>query len=134
MGDFMNIAAAKELKSEKQRLLDHLEKIEHMPQAQRWREAKNFLIKINPKVAAIDREFCDQVNLTRLAQNNDVGSSKSGDVRHLLDMPTFMYEMLLLVDPQLNRDLNLSHDNNLKRECWRKLANVFPEYRVAGKI
>lgn len=118
----------------KQYLIDQLKKIEEMPnRTDRWRAVKNFIIKVNPGLKALDDSHIDEVKHQQLVQDNRFGSSKDGGLRNLLDLPTYIYEALVSVDEQLFYELN-SHDKAVEKRAWRLIAKTFPEYRVARDI
>lgn len=118
---------------QKKQLVEAVEKIEGLPESQRWREYKNLLLKINPKLRPIDEKFIRDLNEDRRAQFNDFGSDKAMSIRRLLEMPRYIYDTLTIADPELNRKITSSVKGESKA-AWRKLARVFPEYRIARKI
>lgn len=103
-----------------------------MPRTQKWRTTRDFLRAINPKVRQMDDQFILDLNETRNDQLNEFGSNKAMNLRHLMEMPEFLYEALVTVDTELIPDLN--SDKETITRTWRKLAEVFPEYRIARKI
>lgn len=117
----------------REQYLDQIDKIMAMPRTQKWRTTRDFLRAINPQVRKVDDEFILELNETRNDQLNEFGSNKEMNLRHLMDMPEFLYEALVTVDTELIPDLN-SKDKETVTRTWRKLAEVFPEYRIARKI
>lgn len=104
-----------------------------LTQTEKWRATRDFLRAINPQVRKIDDDFILELNKTRNDQINDFGSNKAMNLRQLIDMPEYMYEALITADPELLPDIN-SKDKDTTTRVWRKLAQVFPEYRIARKI
>lgn len=117
----------------REQYLQQIDKIMAMPRTQKWRTTRDFLRAINPQVRKVDDEFILELNETRNDQLNEFGSNKEMNLRHLMDMPEFLYEALVTVDTELIPDLN-SKDKETVTRTWRKLAEVFPEYRIARKI
>lgn len=117
----------------REQYLQQIDKIMAMPRTQKWRTTRDFLRAINPQVRKVDDEFILELNETRNDQLNEFGSNKEMNLRHLMDMPEFLYEALVTVDTELVPDLN-SKDKETVTRTWRKLAEVFPEYRIARKI
>ena len=116
----------------REQYLEQIDKIMAMPRTQKWRTTRDFLRAINPKVRRLDDEFILELNETRNDQLNEFGSNKAMNLRHLMEMPEFLYEALVTVDTELVPDLN-SKDKQTVTRTWRKLAEVFPEYRIARK-
>lgn len=123
--------AQTDLKEQKLKQLNAI--LDRPSQIERWRGIREFLLAYNPKVAAVDREFIQQVNDTRNEQFNDFGSNKGMNIRQLLDMPGYLHEALITADPELLPLMN-NEDLNVQRKIWRKLTAAFPEYKVARKI
>lgn len=117
----------------REQYLAQLDKIMALPQTEKWRATRDFLRAINPQVRKIDDDFILELNKTRNDQINDFGSNKAMNLRQLIDMPEYMYEALITADPELLPDIN-SKDKDTTTRVWRKLAQVFPEYRIARKI
>lgn len=107
--------------------------LEGLPRPQKWQETRHFTLQMNKHASYLDHKFIQQVNADRLALRNDLtASSKSGDSRHLLCMPDFIYGALIAIDPQLQDELN-DKDKQLSDKAWKKLANAFPMYRLPRK-
>lgn len=118
---------------QKKQLVKSVEKIEGLPDSQRWRETKNLLLKVNPKLRAIDQQFIAELNDLRRDQINDFGANKQHNIRHLMEMPRYLYDALLLLDTNLE-DRVQSKEKGESKAVMRKLAATFPEYRIASKI
>lgn len=108
-----------------------VERIEGLPQAQRWREIKNLLMKTKPDLIPLDKEFIKAVAEERSETLNDLGSSKSMSTRKLLSMPQYLYAALHVLDPEFTR---LQEDPDTAKKTNHKLAKVFPEYCIAKRI
>ena len=117
----------------REQYLAQIDKIMAMPQTEKWRTTRDFLRAINPTVRKVDDEFILELNNTRNEQINDFGSNKAMNLRQLIDMPEYLYEALITVDTELLPAIN-SKDKDTTTRIWRKLATVFPEYRIARKI
>jgi hypothetical protein len=117
----------------REQYLDQIEKIMALPQTQKWRATRDFLRAINPSVRKVDDEFILELNNTRNDQLNEFGANKDMNIRQLMDMPEFLYEALITVDNQLLTAVT-GKDKQEEKRAWRKLAEVFPEYRIASKI
>ena len=116
----------------RQQFAQELERIEGLPQMQRWREIKNLLFKIKPELKPIDADFCAAIRQGRdFNMLKDTGASKSGSTRRLYSMPQYMYAAITLMDPEF---LTLSEDKDANKALHRKIARAFPEYRLAKKI
>lgn len=109
-----------------------VERIECLPQSQRWREIKRLLFETKPELIEVDRQFIAALQDEReLEMLNDLGASKSGSTRRLYSMPQYMYAMLHLIDPEFTR---LQEDPQTSKKTNLKIAEVFPEYRLARRI
>ena len=109
-----------------------VERIEGLPQMERWRAIKNLLFKVKPELKPIDDDFCAAIRQERnFNMLKDTGASKSGSTRRLYSMPQYMYAMLTVIDPEFQR---LSEDLDHNKDLHRKIARAFPEYRLARKI
>lgn len=117
----------------REQYLAQIDKIMALPQSEKWRATRDFLRAINPHVRKVDDDFILELNKTRNEQINDFGSNKAMNLRQLIDMPEYLYEALITVDTELLPDIN-SKDKDTTTRVWRKLAQVFPEYRIARKI
>ena len=107
-------------------------RIEKLPQAQRWREIKTLLLKVKPDLVPLDNQFIQQIKEER--EHNifsDTGASKSGSTRHLMSMPQYLYAALHVIDPEFTQ---LQENPETSQKVNRKLAQVFPEYRIARKV
>lgn len=107
-------------------------RIESLPQTMRWREIKNLLFKVKPELKQLDDEFILDVKFQR-EQNilTDTGASKSGSTRALYSMPQFLYSVLHLMDPDFTK---MQEDPTTNKIINRKIAEAFPEYRIARKV
>lgn len=108
-----------------------LERIESLPQMQRWRAIKTLLLKIKPELRDIDKEFCKAIAEERSNMLNDLGSSKSLSTRKLYSMPQYLYATLHLLDPEFTR---LQQDVEQTKSTNLKIAKTFPEYCLAKRI
>lgn len=107
-------------------------RIEGLPQAQRWRAIKELLLKVKPELKPLDDQFCAQIKEER--EHNiftDTAASKSGSTRHLMSMPQYLYAALHVLDPEFTK---LQENPETTVKINRKLATVFPEYRIARKV
>jgi len=110
---------------------EELEKIEGLPQAERWRAIKNLLFKTKPDLIALDKQFIEGIKDERANMLNDLGSTKSLSTRKLLSMPQYLYAALHILDPEFTR---LQEDPDTATKTNLKLAKVFPEYCLAKRI
>lgn len=117
----------------RKKYIQQIEKIEGLPEAERWREIKSFALKLNPGLAEVDRATIRDIRETKDVQLNDIGSSKSLSTRHLLDMPRYLYDALIAFDRDLDQKLN-GDNAELSKRTWHKLARTFPEYAIPRKI
>jgi hypothetical protein len=116
-------------------LLKHIENIEAIAvPVDRYRAIKKFLLEINPKIKAYDDAFIEGIKVERANQLKDTGASKDNHMRSLLDLPTYIYEAIILADNEFNHAVNLSHDIELEKKAWRDVAKAFPEYRIAKVV
>ncbi len=107
-------------------------RIEGLPQAQRWREIKNLLLKVKPDLIPLDNQFIQQIKEERETNMfSATGASKSGSTRALYSMPQYLYAALHVLDPEFTK---LQEDKEQSLIINRKLARVFPEYSLARKI
>lgn len=116
--------------SQRRQQLAAIERLDRLPQTERWREIKNLLFKIHPEYVAMDNDFCEAVaeerNLNRLTAT---GATKSGAMRSLITMPDYLYTALKTVDPNF-----IDAQKADSKRLWRKLWQTFPEYRACEKI
>ena len=116
----------------RQAFAKEVERIEGLPQMERWRAIKNLLFKVKPELKPVDDQFCAAIKEEReFNMLKATGASKSGSTRRLYSMPQYMYAMLTVVDPEFMR---LSEDLDNNKDLHRKIARAFPEYRLAQKI
>lgn len=108
-----------------------VERIEALPQAQRWRAIKELLFKVKPELKAIDKQFCAGVAEERSNMLNDLGTTKSMSTRKLYSMPQYLYAALHVLDPEFTR---LQADPEQTKSLNLKIARVFPEYTLAKRI
>ena len=122
----------KEFQDPRKAFAAEVEKIEGLPQMQRWRAIKELLFKVKPEFIPLDKSFCDAIREEReFGMLKDTGASKSGSTRKLFSMPQYLYAMLHLIDPEFTA---LQDDPTTARELNHKLARAFPEYRLAKRI
>lgn len=109
-----------------------VERIEGLPQMERWREIKKLLFKVKPELKAIDQQYCEAISEERnFNMLKATGASESGSTRRLYSMPQYMYAMLTLIDPEFTK---LSEDKDTAKALHRKVARAFPEYCLAARI
>ena len=113
--------------------IEMIKRLQELPRPQKWRDTREFVLNTNPKASYADHKFIESVNKERNALLKDTGASKTGDSRYLLSMPDFIYAALIAIDPDLQDELN-DPDRLVSNKAWNRLANAFPEYRVARKI
>lgn len=122
----------KEFQDPRKAFASEVEKIEGLPQMQRWRAIKELLFKVKPEFIPLDKSFCDAIREEReFGMLKDTGASKSGSTRKLFSMPQYLYAMLHLIDPEFTA---MQDNPETSRELNHKLAKTFPEYRVAKRI
>lgn len=110
-----------------------LERVEALPIEKRMREYKDLLLKVNPELIPVDRQFIEDIKEIREDQANEFASSKDRSMRHLIEMPRYLYDALLVADEEFGR-LVSSKDKGESKKLWQMMAKVFPEYRIAGQI
>lgn len=109
-----------------------VERIEALPQTQRWRAIKNLLLETKPELREVDRQYCEAIAEERaFGMLSETGASKSGDIRRLYSMPQYMYAMLHLIDPEFTK---MQEDPDTAKKTNLKIAEVFPEYCLASRI
>ncbi len=109
-----------------------VERIRSLPQSQRWRECKRLLFTVKPELVAVDKGHIAAIRQERdFEMLSATGASKSGDMRRLYSMPQYMYAMLHLIDPEFTK---LQEDPDTAKKTNLKIAEVFPEYRLAQRI
>jgi len=124
--------AHKEALNPKKAFAKEVERIEALPQTQRWREIKKLLFKVKPELIEVDRQFCEAIREEReLGMLSETGASASGSTRKLYSMPQYMYATLHLVDPDFTKQQD---DPELAKQTNLKLARTFPEYCTAQRI
>ena len=122
----------KEALNPKAAFVKEIERIEGLPQTQRWRAIKELLFKVRPDIRKIDNDYIAALKEERETEMlNAFGASKSLSTRRLYSMPQYMYAMLTVVDPDFTR---MSEDPDTTKAFHRKVAKAFPEYCLAVKI
>lgn len=122
----------REFQNPKKAFAAEVEKIERLPQMQRWRAIKELLFKVKPEFIPLDKSFCDAIREERdFGMLSETGASKSGSTRKLFSMPQYLYAMLHLIDPEFTL---LQEHPSTSNDLNRKLARAFPEYRLAKRI
>lgn len=115
--------------------LDEIKRILRLPKADRWREARDFTLKVNPVLRREDELFQRQIAVIREQQNNDYATSDGGTLRYALSIPTSMVEAIRQFDPEfLSPDKRAYKNKNGSNRVARKLMRIFPEYRIPRKI
>jgi len=109
-----------------------VEKIEALPQEQRWRPIKDLLFTVKPELKYFDEQLVADIKEQReLNMFSQTGSSKSGDSRALYSMPQYLYAALHVLDPDFTR---MQEDKEYSKILNRKLTKAFPEYALARSI
>jgi hypothetical protein len=109
-----------------------VERIEKLPQSQRWREIKTLLFKVKPDLVPYDKAFVKDVAEKRdFNMLKDTGASKSGSTRHLYSMPQYLYAALHLLDPDFT---TAQEDPEQSKNINLKIARTFPEYCLSRKV
>lgn len=108
-----------------------VEKIEGLPQTQRWRAIKDLLFKVKPELIPLDKQFCQAIAEERTNLLNDLGATKSLSTRKLYSMPQYLYAALHVLDPEFTK---LQADPDKTKSLNLKIARTFPEYAIARKI
>lgn len=108
-----------------------VERIEGLPQSQRWRAIKDLLFKVKPELIPLDKQFCAAIAEERMDMLNDLGASKSLSTRKLYSMPQYLYAALHVLDPEFTK---MQADIDQTKKLNLKIARTFPEYCLARKI
>ena len=115
----------------KEQFLQEIERIEGLPEAERWHEIKTLLLAVNPELKPLDDHFVAQLEDDRNEQDNDFGASKERSLRMLIDVPRYLYDALIIADPEFEQQVKNKEGS---KQLWRKMAKVFPEYKIARKV
>jgi hypothetical protein len=116
---------------QRQMYVKEIGRIEGLPQTQRWRAIKNFLLKVKPELRHIDNQFINAIKEERESTLLETGATKSGSTRKLYSMPQYLYASLHLLDPEFTK---LQDDPESSKAINLKIAKTFPEYAIARKI
>jgi hypothetical protein len=116
---------------QRQMYVKEIGRIEGLPQTQRWRAIKNFLLKVKPELRHIDNQFINAIKEERESTLLETGATKSGSTRKLYSMPQYLYAALHLLDPEFTK---LQDDPESSKAINLKIAKTFPEYAIARKI
>lgn len=109
-----------------------MERIEKLPQTERWREIRKLLFKVNPSLVPLDKGHVEAVAEQReFGMLKATGASKSNDMRALLSLPQYVYMAIRVADPDFDDE---QKDKDKVTALYRKLAKAFPEYSLARKI
>ena len=116
---------------ERRQLLHELERIEGLPQIQKWQATRDFVLKLHPGYVREELDFIASVKEIREKENlKPTGASKTGALRHTMKIPQYIYTALLAVDPSLYEEMS-GRNPEAQDALMKKLYKAFPMYRVA---
>jgi len=128
----MKIYTDAELARRKQQT-DEISRIERLPEAERWRAIRELLFNVNPEMRAVDRGHCEALKEERLQNLKRTGATKTGAQRRLVSLPAYVHTALRLCDPEFLK-ADISKDGVTTKRLYRKVWQVFPEYRASDVI
>lgn len=109
-----------------------IERIERLPQIERWQEIRKLLFRINPSLIPLDKGHVEAVAEQRnFGMLKETGASKSNDMRALMSLPQYVYMAIKVADPDFDDE---QKDKQKVTALYRKLTKAFPEYSLARKI
>ena len=113
---------------ERTQRLNEIERIEKLPRTQKWRAMKELMLKMKPELEATDKGVCEAMREKREIDNlKSTGASKSGDMRHSLSLPEYLYLSIKAIEPDfMNFDIMTKAE---ARAETKKVWETFPEYR-----
>lgn len=118
---------------DRQSQLNELERIEQLPQTEKWLALRTFMWNYNPQNRVDDKIHCDEVaRRRREEQLKATGASKSGSFRALISLPEYLYLAIKAADQEFH-DISNSKDKAAIRKLQRRLWTTFPSYRLADK-
>jgi hypothetical protein len=126
----MNDTADKATNPKKQ-FAKEVQRIEGLPQTQRWRAIKKLCLKHNPELREYDKLHMAEVSRQREVRLNDFASNKTQTMRHLMMLPEYLYLAIKLMDPEFEA---MNDDPVQAKPMFLKMARTFPEYSLARKI
>lgn len=116
--------------TEREQLLQEVARIEGLPRPEKWHAIRDFTLKMHPGFIPAELDFIAAVTELRESNNfKKTGASKSGDMRHLMKIPQYIYTALIALDPDLFQEM--ASGNGGSQQTWRKLYNAFPMYRAS---
>lgn len=119
---------------DRQAQLNELERIEKLPQAQKWLALRKLMWTMNPQNRIDDQLHCAEVARRRREDGlNQLGSSKGGHMRAIVSLPEYLWLAIKAADPEFHQASN-SKDKSEIRKLQRRLWSTFSEYRLAEKF
>lgn len=115
---------------QRQKHLQKLEKIENLPRPQKWIEAKKLILELHPHLVKVDQDFADACKELRQKSQSSVGASKEFNLRNTMKLPTYIYEAITKVDPEIMIEMS-GRNHGHQYLIGKQLYKAFPEYRIA---
>ncbi len=106
-----------------------IEKIENLKRPEKWREIKRLLLKLHPELVQIDHDFSMACKEIRQKNTSMTGISKGGTMRNSMKIPSYIYQAMYKLDPDLKAEMSGSNPG-AQEQIGRQLYKAFPEYRV----
>lgn len=120
-----------EVTIKRQAAIKRIEYIEGMPSGpERWKEIRKFYFELHPEHIELHTGFCKEVREMRENEKLKLtGASKSGELRHALSVPEFVWRAWEALDPTFF-DANKSKSGEQESQT-KKIYKAFPEYRAS---
>ena len=128
--DKVAIAEAQALKQLHDDRVSEIIRISKMPPPEKWRAIVELCKKENPRFAYSCMEAAEEVRKARMVQLNQSTQSQT----RTFIFPENFLNLLCRIDSELNwavgSDGKSNIDQRKRKQYWRKIAKVFPEFTV----
>lgn len=117
--------------------LDEVGRILALPQKKRWRAAADFTIKHNNWAKIEHKEVLKSIKEVRKELKNEYGTTDdpNSGLRWGMRIPESVLAGIKMFDPELDRESGKTEESRqLQKKEWRKMMEVFPEYKVLIRL
>lgn len=118
---------------QREKHLKAIERIELATRPEKWRLIKKLVLELHPGFKIADKEFSEACKELRQKTESQTASSKSGDLRNTMKIPSYIYNAMVKLDPDLMAEMS-GRNRGDQKQIGKQLYQAFPEYRIARKL
>jgi hypothetical protein len=115
---------------QRQKYIQRIAKIESLPRPQKWTEIRKLFLSLHPEFIEMDKAHSEACKEIRQKSESKTGASKSLNLRNTMKIPTYVYNSLIKLDPELKVEMSGRNHGDQWR-IGKQLYQAFPEYRIA---